>query len=207
MIKRGPDANYEDEMLTIHIAKHIITQNCRIYKPDVLSFITIGDIVRISIQLEDNYRWTHDSPYVKIIELEDNNILGEVYDLNRQLVNLYPINIGDRIWFGTENIIEIPCDYLANKENLVRISNVYKCITNKVVRCNGPLFTIANKEDSDSDDDDNDEDSDDNSDEEGLEDNEKDIEGNSKPSNTKTSGKKYNLSEKSYSTVSDSDSD
>jgi hypothetical protein len=136
----------DDENICIHIAKHVIDDNCIIYDPKVINMVRIDDVVRISFELtkDNDYYWNHDAPFAKIVKIHKDSILGEVQDINRMITNKYPIKVGDRVWFTRDNIIEIPQRYQANQAN-----NIYKkYLTESVVQCTGPLFTI---EDSDSD--------------------------------------------------------
>jgi hypothetical protein len=124
-----------EQSLIIHTAKNIINEQCYIYKTEVLHNLKPSIIVRIA------YKWTHDSPYLKIIHIEDcinvnKNILGEIANINRLDSNNYPLNVGDRIWFNPANIIEIPYGIYDGEIELK------KYITDKKVPCSGPLFCI-----------------------------------------------------------------
>lgn len=127
-------------ILELYTAKCIIDNRCYIYKPEVLNYLAINDIVRISFTLDTEREdiWCHDSPYVKIIIIDStNNIMGEVINIDRQETNMYPINIGEKIWFSKSNIIEIP----ANKNEFKYL------LTSDHVQCTGPLYTVIYNED------------------------------------------------------------
>jgi hypothetical protein len=126
-----------DEKINIHIAKRIIDDNCIIYQDNVIDLIEVDDIVRISFELtyDNDIYWYHDAPYVKVIKIHSNKLLGEVQNINRMITSKYPLAIGERIWFSIENIIEIP--------RAMQPSEKYNNhLTTKIVSCTGPLFTI-----------------------------------------------------------------
>ena len=135
-----------DNIVDLHKAKCIIDNRGYIYNPEILNKLNINDIVRISFTLDTEREdtWCHDSPYVKINLIDDNeNIMGEIVNIDRQQTNMYPLNIGEKIWFVKNNIIEIP----ANKQEFKSL------LTSDRVQCTGPLYTVIYDENSsDSDD-------------------------------------------------------
>lgn len=129
----------DDERIVIHSAKCVLDGNCFIYKQTVLNLVKIGTIARISYSLtEDTELWSHDSPYVKIIQLstKKDEYLCEIVNINRIVSNSYPLNIGERLWISKQNIIEIPIDYQPNR------TDFEKYISDKKVLCSGPLYCI-----------------------------------------------------------------
>lgn len=142
---------YGNNDITIYNAKHIINDYCHIYNKTVLDTVKIGYVVRIGYKVDHQFddMWKHDNPYVKIIDIDhNNNILGEIMNINHIESNQYPIGMGDRIIFKMENIYEIP--YCNNEEYE---HNLIAHITEKRVQCSGPLFCVDIEEDSSSDED------------------------------------------------------
>lgn len=124
----------KDERINLHNAKLITDKKGYIYMPHVLDLIDIDSIVRISFEVDFTQikLWSHDSPYVKVLEKhDDGSILGEIENVNRLETNNYPLSVGERIWFRKENIIEIPIE---NKYNTF--------LTQNRVAATGPLYTI-----------------------------------------------------------------
>lgn len=148
--------------LTLHVAKCIIDSHCYVYRSQVLNLIKEGTEVRISFTTNSNQdMWTHDSPFVEILEISPNgDILGEIIHINRQETDMYPLDVGEKIWFNKKNIIEIPIDYKPNKKEVKKWNEFKKMLTNRKLLCTGPLFTIE-QEYSDSDRDSNSDASDD----------------------------------------------
>ncbi|MGL5935628.1 MAG: hypothetical protein ACRCZI_08385 [Cetobacterium sp.] len=147
------DESDDDQNLDIHEAKYITDQNGYVYDEKVLKLLKVDDVVRISYKAHVDYKWSHDSPYLKIIKISKDEVLGEILDIKRYVSDMYPINIGDSIWFSKENIIEIP---LNRPPNNIRINQFMKHITETKLMCTGPLCTIYESysdSDSDSDDD------------------------------------------------------
>ena len=141
-----------EDLVNLHTAKIVIDNFCRIYKPEVVDILKSGHIVRISFTVESEMFWTHDAPYVKILSINKDYILGEIADIHRQVSNMYPLNIGDRIMFNKDNIIEIPRTLQDDEKN----SRVFtKFLTDQTVQCTGPLFTVESDEESSSSDDNN----------------------------------------------------
>jgi hypothetical protein len=146
----------DDPSIHLHIAKRILNEHCFIFKPEVLNIVNNNNIVRISFTIDtDEDIWTHDSPYVKIIQKKGEHLLGEILDIDRQESDLYPLRVGENIWFKKENIIEIinePGDKSFNK----KFNNF---LTEEKVQCTGPIFAIAHEyhssSESDSEDDPN----------------------------------------------------
>jgi len=134
-----------DNIVDLHTAKCITDDRGYIYKPEVLNKLNINDIVRISFTLdtERDDIWCHDAPYVKIIIIDDiNNIMGEIINIGRQQTNMYPLNVGEKIWFVNNNIIGIP----ANTQEFKNL------LTSDHVQCTGPLYTVIYDENSSDDD-------------------------------------------------------
>ncbi len=138
--------------IKLHKAKKISDYYGTIYTNEVLDEIDVGDIVRISLVVEDHYlddTWTHDSPYVLIIKKEmlsidndnddDNEIfIGEIHSDKRQLTDKYPISLGERVMFSKDNIIEIPENLQSSNEK----SRFSKYLTEEKITITGPLYTI-----------------------------------------------------------------
>jgi hypothetical protein len=185
--------------IKIHSAHTIINWDGRIYKDrlQLLRGIKVGDIVRISIFVSNNsksdkWEYTHDSPYVKIVSrLHTENVdksadasatendkfvpetfLGEVLHLNTKRPDKLPIIPGDRIWFNSTSIIEIPFDspYFVQEE---RREYFKQFLSNDAVSITGPLFTVLSDYEISDDDNDN-EDDDENDDENDNEDDDSD---------------------------------
>lgn len=131
-----------ESKIYLHIAKRIINQDAYIYKPDALELINTNHIVRISYELtcDEENMWRHDAPYVKISIITNNEILGEVQNINRIADNRYPLNIGDKIWFKHENIIEI----------FSESSSFKRMLTKEKVATTGPLYTVQSDSEDDS---------------------------------------------------------
>ena len=145
-----------DSSIEFHEAKIIVDSRCFVYKTQVLNKLEVNDTVRISFTLESPLdTWAHDTPFVKILQINpDTNILGEIMNINRQETDKYPLNVGEKIWFKKNNIIEI----VANRPILKNL------LTSEKVVCTGPLFTIvyddSDESDSESESDENASDSD-----------------------------------------------
>lgn len=159
------DSDVEEDKLCLHEAKFVTDDTGRIYDMMVLDTLEVDYIVRISFTADSDLTdWTHDSPYVQIKELfPDGRVRGIIYNYNRQLTNKYPLNIGESIWFDVKNIIEIPLNidnynYERNKKEQLRFY-----LTDKILPCTGPLFTVL-ESDSESDSDSDNESDDSNSD-------------------------------------------
>lgn len=130
-----------DNIIELHTAKCIIDDRGYIYKPEVLNKLDINDIVRISFILDTEREdiWCHDSPHVKIHLIDDiNNVMGEIVNIDRQQTNMYPLNVGEKIWFTKSNIIGI----LANTQEFKNL------LTSEHVQCTGPLYTVVYDEES-----------------------------------------------------------
>jgi hypothetical protein len=131
------------EKIVLHDAKLILDANGYIYNPEVLKEIIVGSVVRIFMTLPRPPLdlWSHDSPYVSIVEVDkkSSTCLGEILDLERvDECNRYPLAVGEKIWFSLSNIIEIPIkEQSKNKEKKIKAF-----ITNERVMATGPLYTI-----------------------------------------------------------------
>lgn len=73
--------NYTE--IKLHQSKQIINWDGMCYNSDVLNEIQINDIVRISIFVsnrseKDDWIYNHDSPFVKILTINNNYYLGEI---------------------------------------------------------------------------------------------------------------------------------
>src|SRR6478609_2773593 len=125
-----------EKKLQIHVAKWIIDDNAIIYKPNVTELLEVDDIVRISFELinDIDVYWYHDAPYVKIVKIHDNKLLGEVQNIDRMITSKYPLAIGERVWFSIENIIEIP-------RSIQQSDKYNNHLTSETVQCTGPLCT------------------------------------------------------------------
>lgn len=132
------------DKIYLHVAKVITDKNGFIYNSRVLDQIAIGNVVRLSFEVdcEDLDYWTHDAPYVKIIMKNmDEYMVGDVQNINRIAnTNSYPLMVGERIWFKLENIIEIPSDLYGNT------ADFDKFITEDYVPATGPLYTIKDSD-------------------------------------------------------------
>jgi hypothetical protein len=131
-------------MLLLHEAERIIDDECSVLKKEALYDIQEGSTVRISIFFDEEPNedlWTHDAPYVKILKIKGNDLLGEVLEKNKRFGynHKYPLPIGEKVWFKRSNIIEI--------------SGVIKpeFITTERVLISGPLYTVVHQEHSYSD--------------------------------------------------------
>lgn len=134
----------DEQIITLHVAKCIINEHCFIFKDEVINHIDIGNIVRISFTVATDLDvWSHDSPYVKILSIEKDEVLGIIIDLNRQVTNKYPLNVGDEIWFKKENIITLQSSNSSSINNL---------LTKERVLASGPLYTVESDDESDDDD-------------------------------------------------------
>ena len=123
----------QEQILTLHKAKYIIDNSCFIYKKEVLDHLAIGMTVRISLVIDTDLNlWSHDSPYVNILYIKGNEVLGQIADKNRQSTYKYPLSIGENIWFKKVNIIEV----------LDPMSELKRLLTIDRVEATGPLFTI-----------------------------------------------------------------
>lgn len=132
---------FTNDKIQLHKAKHVIDHMCRIFDPSVLNLIKLNNVVRISFTIDsDSDKWTHDSPFVKVLHIKNDELYGEILDINKQITDKYPLNVGEKIWFKKENIIEI------GNLNQVTFDNI---LTNERVLASGPLFTVLS-EDSDS---------------------------------------------------------
>lgn len=130
-----------DKKIYLHVAKLITNKSGYIYNNSVLQQLQINDIVRISyeIDFEQIAYWNHDSPYVKIINIVNDKVLGEIQDINRiGNTNNYPLNIGERVWFKLNNIIEL----------LTTAERFNTHITTVHVEVTGPLYTIQSDDSS-----------------------------------------------------------
>ncbi len=138
--------------IILHEAKQVINWDGYVYDKSVLKELEVGYIVRLSMILKSPARgqWSHASPYVSISKCDKDNdsFLGEVKDINRVDDDcLYPIRTGDRLWFSSNNIIEIPvCWNSKNKKKVLE-----KHILPHKVNVTGPLYTIIYPAESDSD--------------------------------------------------------
>lgn len=141
------------ELIVVHKAKLIIDANGYIYDPNVLKELVVGSVVRIFFTLNDPPLdlWSHDSPYVAIIEIDKGTgvCIGEILDLERvDDCDKYPLACGERIWFGVENIIEIPL----KEQNKTREKKIKTYLTKNHVTATGPLYTVENISDIHADD-------------------------------------------------------
>lgn len=133
------------EKIFLHTAKITINKDAFIFKPEIINLVKVGNVVRISFEVECELPvWNHDSPYVKIIKVDGEALLGEIQDINRiSRTNKYPLNIGDQIWFKKNNIIEVPIELNSNTQ--------FKgLLTSDRVTANGPLYTIESDYESES---------------------------------------------------------
>lgn len=145
------DVSNNGEKIYIHFAKKIIDQHGFVYKSDVLKLIKVNTQVRISFSITESEieTWSFDSPYVKIISINKDSCLGQIMDINRQITNMYPLNVGDKIWFKKDNIIEIP---IGSHTNEITYQNsedgkFRKFLTKERVMCTGPLYCIESESD------------------------------------------------------------
>ncbi len=138
--------------IKFHQAKRTVDQYGQVYKDDILEKITTNNIVRISMYVSKKsrfyglYRLTHDTPYLRIIKIQERQILGEILDKFRYLAgDHYPLKTGSCVWIGKNQIIEVWCDGTLAK---------YK--TNNYIAYTGPFETIDDYESSSDDDTDTD---------------------------------------------------
>jgi hypothetical protein len=148
-------SNY-DEKIRLHIAKKIIDNHGFIYNPEILKLINVDSLVRISyyLNVSNPETWSFDAPYVRIIRTTKKNLLGEICDIGRQITNMYPLNIGDKIWFDKTNIIEIPIKHSPldiQYQNVDNNTKFIKFVTTNKVPCTGPLYCIESDSEDESD--------------------------------------------------------
>jgi hypothetical protein len=125
----------------LHSAKCVVNEHAYIYKPEVLHSIDIDSIVRISYIADciPFSSWSHDAPFVRIIKKDNLDFLGKIIDFNRlKDTNKYLLNVGEKIWFNTDNIIEI-----------ISEPKFQNFLTKNKLQCTGPLFTVESESDSD----------------------------------------------------------
>lgn len=138
-------AKSENEDIKLNNAKRIVDYNGCILKKDVLSQLKKEYEVRISMRIskksniyKDNKKIYSDSPYVRIIDIKNNYVLGEILDRYRNLPeHYYPLRTGERIWFLKHNIIEICGDV-----------DLEKYRSKEYVKYTGPLETIDDEDES-----------------------------------------------------------
>ncbi len=133
------------EKITIHKARLVTDSNGYIFNPLVLKEIIVGSIVRIFFTLDSPplNLWSHDAPYVSIVEVKEDTCLGEILDLEKiDECNRYPLSCGERIWFNKNCIIEIPLKQQSkNKEKKMK-----QLLTDDFVTATGPLYTVESIE-------------------------------------------------------------
>jgi hypothetical protein len=129
------------EKITLHKAKLTTDSNGYIFNSAVLQELSTGSVVRIFFTLDSPplNLWSHDAPYVSIIEMNEKMCLGEILDLDKiDECNKYPLSCGERIWFDRDCIIEIPLKQQSkNKEKKMKTF-----LTKNRVTATGPLYTI-----------------------------------------------------------------
>jgi hypothetical protein len=131
-----------DDIL-LHTAKITIDWNGAIYDNKILEEVATDMIVRVSLfvssRSQKDWIYDNDSPYVKILQIKDEYMLGCILPINRKDDDYkYPIRTGDKIWFKKENIIEVPSD-----RNEQYSGKFCKHITDKYVTITGPLYTVV----------------------------------------------------------------
>ena len=129
--------------IRLDIAKRVVANNGNILQKSILPTLKSERIVRISMHVSKksgyDCRLRRDSPYVRIIENKNDNILGLILPEFRTLPeNYYPLRSGDNIWFISKNIIEI----------LELTEDDAKYRTDEYVAYTGPLETVDYEEDS-----------------------------------------------------------
>ncbi len=139
------DITQLNSKITIHKAK-LITDSCGyIFDSLVLRELAIGSVVRIFFTLNSPHLnlWSHDAPYVSIMDIKEQMCLGEILDLEKiDECNRYPLACGERIWFNRDCIIEIPLKQQSkNKEKKMKT-----LLTKQYVTVTGPLYTIEHIE-------------------------------------------------------------
>ena len=133
----------EKTELILHDAKLIVDWDGTHYHNKVINHLEVGFIVRISFLIPDNsnlYRlneniFNHDSPYILIKKIQNNELLGEILNFRGNMNHNSPILYGDKIWVSRNNIIEI---------SSLQSSNLKKfLIQEKRVSVTGPLYTVV----------------------------------------------------------------
>lgn len=124
--------------IKLDMAYRIVNLNGRILNKTVLETLKLGQMVRISMHLSKrspfDCRLLQDAPYVKIIEIKNQNILGEILGEMRTMPDDYfPLRAREHVWFTKSNIIEIP--EMTTDDEL-------KFGTNEYVPYTGPLETV-----------------------------------------------------------------
>lgn len=141
------------EELRIEIARAIVDRNGYYFKKNVLEALVPGDIIRVSYiftQMEDCTEWyNNDSPYVKLIVIDGNELMGEILPLNHTESSLkYPIRSGERIWFAKENVFEINTEEIPEERKLKLLEFLIE--PKRHVTVTGVTMLILNDDDSSS---------------------------------------------------------
>ena len=124
--------------IKLDVALRVVNDKGCILQKNILNCIKPDRIVRISMHVSRNSpydcRQTSDSPYVKVLEIKEANMLGEILSEYRTLPDShYPLLSRERVWFCRNNIIEVPT-LTAEEEQ--------KYCTKEYVAYTGPLETI-----------------------------------------------------------------
>ncbi len=133
------------EKIILHRAKLVIDWDGTVFSPEVLKEVNKDCVVRLSMVMPDPpvHLWSHDAPYVSIVEIVNGRFLGEVLDMSRDIeCGRYPISSGDRIWFDDINIIEIPL----REQSKAHSKKMRQHLTTERVNVTGPLYTIEEDE-------------------------------------------------------------
>lgn len=130
--------------IVLHKAHTVLDYDGFVLDKAVLAQLKPKNTVRISMVISPDYdrydrsTFIHDAPYVEIIEVGGDSFLGEVLDQGRVCdEDKYPVRAGERIWFTSENIIEVPAKLQKNSKE------IRKYRTKEKVGITGPLYTIV----------------------------------------------------------------
>lgn len=136
------------EELQLEKAQAVVDKNGFFLNPGVLENLEKKDVVRIAYFFpnseDDSDHFNSDSPYVEIADFFNDEIVGEILDINHtESENKYPIRAGERIWFKRENIFEINTEEIpADRQNEVQ---KYILEPKKHVRVTGISFLIQDQ--------------------------------------------------------------
>ncbi len=105
------------EELCLDKAEALVDRNGVFLNLDALNHLEVDDIVRISYSFpqwdDDPDKFNSDAPYVRIVDFRDQEIIGEILNLNHtESENVYPVRAGERIWFERQHIFEINTEKL-----------------------------------------------------------------------------------------------
>ena len=128
--------------IILYKSKYITNDKCAVLDYSALNSLKIGDIVRICMRVSKHShiqpKITLDSPYVKILQIEDEHIFSEITNICRYSPDFYyPLRTGEKIWIKFCNIFEISTDE--------------EYLTNMYVKYTGPIDSVVSDSESDKD--------------------------------------------------------